>query len=33
MGNYIETTAELGKQFYLDFKGKGKLVMLNLLKF
>lgn len=33
MENYIETTAELGKQFYLDFKGKGKLVMLNLLKF
>lgn len=33
MENYIETTAELGKQFYLDFNGRGKLVMLNLLKF
>lgn len=33
MEKYIETTAELGKQFFLDYNEKGKLVMLNLLKF
>jgi uncharacterized protein (DUF1330 family) len=33
MSNYIHTTPEQGKQFYQDFHGKGKVVMLNLLKF
>ncbi len=33
MENYLEATQELGKKFYLEFNGKGKIVMLNLLKF
>lgn len=30
---YIHTTQESGKKFYIDFHQKGKIVMLNLLKF
>ncbi|WP_298516093.1 DUF1330 domain-containing protein [uncultured Kordia sp.] len=33
MSNYIDTTPEKGKDFYLNFHDKGKIVMLNLLKF
>jgi len=33
MDKYIETTQEAGRKFYMDYKGKGKVVMLNLLKF
>lgn len=33
MSTYIDTTPELGKAFYQRFIGKGKVVMLNLLKF
>ena len=33
MKNYIETDYESGKRFYQDFHDKGKVVMLNLLKF
>ena len=33
MKNYLAATPESGKQFYQDFHGKGKIVMLNLLKF
>ncbi|UXP33944.1 DUF1330 domain-containing protein [Reichenbachiella agarivorans] len=33
MGKYIEATAEAGKEFYQNFHDKGKVVMLNLLKF
>ncbi|MGY6650483.1 DUF1330 domain-containing protein [Wenyingzhuangia sp. IMCC45574] len=33
MKNYIDASPELGKKFYLDFHNKGKIVMLNLLKF
>lgn len=33
MDTYIEATFEAGKKFYLDFNQKGKIVMLNLLKF
>ena len=33
MTNYLAATPESGKQFYLDFHNKGKVVMLNLLKF
>ena len=33
MENYIKATQESGKQFYMDFHNKGKIVMLNLLKF
>lgn len=33
MSKYINTTQEAGKQFYMDFHDKGKVVMLNLLKF
>ena len=31
--NYIDPNPESGKIFYRDFNGKGKVVMLNLLKF
>jgi len=33
MKKYIDVTPEAGKQFFLDYKDKGKVVMLNLLKF
>jgi len=33
MEKYIDTTQEAGKKFYMDFHDKGKVVMLNLLKF
>jgi len=33
MKNYIEATNEQGKAFYQHFHGKGKVIMLNLLKF
>ncbi len=33
MKNYIEASTEAGKSFYLKFKDRGKVVMLNLLKF
>ncbi|MEQ9220567.1 MAG: hypothetical protein RLO17_21115 [Cyclobacteriaceae bacterium] len=33
MNKYIDSNPELGKQFYKDFNGKGKIVMLNLLRF
>ncbi|MEQ8338470.1 MAG: hypothetical protein RIA62_14030 [Cyclobacteriaceae bacterium] len=33
MNKYIDSDPELGKQFYKDFNGKGKIVMLNLLRF
>lgn len=33
MKKYLEANQETGKQFYMDFHGKGKVVMLNLLKF
>ncbi|WP_236974005.1 DUF1330 domain-containing protein [Membranihabitans maritimus] len=33
MSRYINTTPETGKTFYQYFLGKGKIVMLNLLKF
>ncbi len=33
MKNYIDATQELGKQFYMDYHDKGKIVMLNVLKF
>lgn len=33
MKNYIQTTEEQGKTFYRNFHDKGKIVMLNLLKF
>ncbi len=33
MSKYIHTTQEAGKQFYMDFQDKGKVTMLNLLKF
>lgn len=33
MGKYIEATLEAGKEFYQNFHEKGKVVMLNLLKF
>ena len=33
MKSHIDATQESGKQFYLDFISKGKVVMLNLLKF
>lgn len=33
MSKYINTTPEAGKEFYQKFYNKGKIVMLNLLKF
>jgi len=33
MEKYIDTSQEAGKKFYMDFHEKGKVVMLNLLKF
>jgi len=33
MNNHTEATLEAGKEFYMNFKDKGELVMLNLLKF
>jgi hypothetical protein len=33
MENHINATQASGKQFYLEFHDKGKIVMLNLLKF
>lgn len=33
MKRYVEVTQEAGKQFYLEYIGKGPVVMLNLLKF
>ncbi len=33
MEKYIHATPESGKDFYLEFKDKGKIVLLNLLKF
>lgn len=33
MSNYIDATPESGKAFYMDFHNKGKVVLLNLLKF
>lgn len=30
---FLEATSDAGKQFYQNFKGKGEIVMLNLLKF
>ncbi len=33
MQKYIDVSQESGKKFYMDFHDKGKIVMLNLLKF
>ncbi len=33
MSKFIDATPDSGKRFYRDFHGKGKVVMLNLLKF
>ena len=33
MKNYIDATNEQGQKFYLEFNNKGKIVMLNLLRF
>lgn len=33
MNNYINVTQEAGKRFYQEFHDKGKIVMLNMLKF
>ena len=33
MDKYIEVTPEAGKEFYQNFHNKGKIVMLNLLKY
>ncbi len=33
MNKYIEASQEAGKEFYQKFHGRGKVVMLNLLKF
>ena len=33
MKKYLDANQEAGKQFYIDFHQKGKIVMLNLLKF
>ncbi len=33
MDRYVEVTQEAGKQFYLEYIGKGPVVMLNLLRF
>lgn len=33
MDKYIDSNLEAGKRFYQDFIGKGKVIMLNLLKF
>ena len=33
MEKYLEANQEAGKQFYMDFHQKGKITMLNLLKF
>jgi len=33
MNKCIDSNPELGKQFYKDFNSKGKIVMLNLLRF
>ena len=33
MSNHIEASQEAGKEFYMNFHDKGKIVMLNLLKF
>ncbi|MBU2905835.1 DUF1330 domain-containing protein [Arenibacter algicola] len=33
MKKYLEGTPDSGKQFYQNFKDKGKIIMLNLLKF
>jgi uncharacterized protein (DUF1330 family) len=33
MDKYIDATEKTGKEFYLNFNEKGKIVMLNLLKF
>ncbi|SHI89217.1 DUF1330 domain-containing protein [Pseudozobellia thermophila] len=31
--NYLDPTPEAGREFYQEFKGKGRLVMLNLVRF
>ena len=33
MDNYISASNEQGQQFYYTFKNKGKIVMLNLMRF
>lgn len=33
MEKYLESSPESGKKFYIDYVNKGKIVMLNLLKF
>lgn len=33
MSKYLDAALEAGKRFFRDFHGKGKIVMLNLLKF
>ena len=33
MEKYIDATENSGKEFYMNFIGKGKIIMLNLLKF
>ncbi len=33
MKTYLEANQQAGKQFYMDFHHKGKITMLNLLKF
>lgn len=33
MNKYIDATQDAGKRFYMEFHQKGKIVMLNLLKF
>ncbi|MFK7784028.1 MAG: hypothetical protein AB8B56_02870 [Crocinitomicaceae bacterium] len=33
MKKYLDANQEAGKQFYMDFHQKGKITMLNLLKF
>lgn len=33
MSNYLEVTQEQGRQFFINYKDKGTIVMLNLLRF
>lgn len=33
MAKYVETTQEAGKEFFLKYRGKGPIVMLNMLKY
>jgi len=33
MEKYIDTSQDAGRRFFMDYRGKGKVVMLNLLKF